>query len=502
MNRKERRAMRVQGRAVGVDSAQAQPSARPTLGQLFGQAVWHQHLGKPNEAAKLYKQVLVLQPDHAEACNNLACLLLAQGKRDAASRYFERALILLPQLFDDFDSVVEMLVAVNPRLGEGMKRAASARPRPLPTRELSGASFAAICADALLRHVLESTIIRNVDLERLLTSLRAQFLRFTADGGAIRTLDDNAVAFCCALAKQCFINEYVFAVTPEEAEHAERLRQKLVEALAQDSTISAMWPCVVAMYFPLHLLPNAQALLDRAWPPALTEVLIQQVRESWEERQYRDLIPRLTPIDDDVSVQVKKQYEENPYPRWVHAASASAPITLDEHLRIQFPTAAFRSLGKTSIDILVAGCGTGRHPIEVARQYRDARVLAVDLSLTSLCYANRKTPAPLAGSIEYAQADILKLGSINRSFDLIEVSGVLHHLADPLAGWRALLRLLRSGGFMHVGLYSELARHDVVAGRQFIADRGYRPTVEDIRRCRQDLLNSPLKCVAKAGDFF
>ena len=116
--------------------------------------------------------------------------------------------------------------------------------------------------------------------------------------------------------------------------------------------------------------------------------------------------------------------------------------------------------------------------------------------------AKRKTPATLASSIEYAQADILKLGSINRSFDLIEVSGVLHHLADPLAGWRALLRPLRSGGFMHVGLYSELARHDVVAGRQFIADRGYRPTVEDIRRCRQDLLNSPLKGVAKAGDFF
>ena len=503
MNRKERRAMRVQGRAVGVDSAQAHPSARPTLGQLFGRAVWHQHHGKPNEAAKLYKQVLVLQPDHAEACNNLACLLLAQGKRDAASRYFERALILLPQLFDDFDSVVEMLVAVNPCLGEGMKRAASARPRPLPTRALSGSSFAATYADALLRHVLESTIIRNVDLERLLTSIRAEFLRFTADGGNIRNLDDDAVAFCCVLAKQCFINEYVFAITPEEAEHAERLRQKLVEALAQDSTISAIWPCVVAMYFPLHLLPNAQALLDRAWPPALTEVVTQQVREPWEERQYRDLIPRLTAIEDGVSVQVKKQYEENPYPRWVHAASVAEPTTIDEHLRHQFPSAPFHPLGNgTGIDILVAGCGTGRHSIELARKYRDARVLAIDLSLTSLCYAKRKTPAALANRIEYAQADILELSSVNRSFDLIEVSGVLHHLADPLAGWRALLSLLRSRSFMHVGLYSELARHDIAAARQFIAEQGYGGTVDDIRRCRQDLLNSPLKGVAKAGDFF
>src|SRR6266478_9135850 len=81
MNRKHRRAMRVQGRAVGVDSARAHPSPMPTVGHLFGQAVWHQHHGKPNEAVKLYKQVLALQPDHAEACNNLGCVLLAQGDR-------------------------------------------------------------------------------------------------------------------------------------------------------------------------------------------------------------------------------------------------------------------------------------------------------------------------------------------------------------------------------------------------------------------------------------
>jgi len=78
----------------------------------------------------------------------------------------------------------------------------------------------------------------------------------------------------------------------------------------------------------------------------------------------------------------------------------------------------------------------------------------------------------------------------------------LHHLADPIAGWRVLLGLLRPGGFMHVGLYSELARRDIVAARAFILEQGYRPTADDIRRCRQDLLNSPLSGVAKASDFF
>jgi SAM-dependent methyltransferase len=504
MNRKQRRAMRVQGQGVGVEAGRTQPSAQASVTRLFGQAVWHQHHGKPNEAVRLYEQVLELDPDHAEASNNLGCLLLAQGKRAAASACFERALMLLPQLFDDFDSVAAMLLAVNPQLGEAVKRAASAWPQRLPPRDLLGASdFAAICADALLRRLLESTTVRDVGLERLLTSFRLEFLRAAADGTQAGGLADEILEFCGVLAKQCFINEYIFATTPEEAEQAQRLAQMLVDALARDSEVSPLLPSAVAMYFPLHSLPNSQALLERAWPAALADLLRQQVREPREEAQYRELIPRLTAIDDDVSMQVRGQYEENPYPRWVHAALAGQPIALDEHLRNQFPSAPFRPLGNPDgIDILVAGCGTGRHPIEVAHKYKVARILAVDLSLSSLCYAKRKTPAAAANKIEYGQADILKLESIGRSFDLVDASGVLHHLSDVKAGWRILLKLLRPGGFMRVGLYSKLARRGIVAARTFARERGYRPTADEIRRCRQDLLDTPLKDVARAGDFF
>jgi SAM-dependent methyltransferase len=502
MNRKQRRAMQGQGlRAQGPQTAPL--AAAESARRLFGEAVRHQHLGKLDEAARLYRQVLSLEPDHAEASNNLGCVFLAQGKLKEARARFERALVLVPQLFDDFPSIRALLVAVNPMVGEGMKRAAGAWPRRLPVPDLLGpAGIAAAFSDALLARVLESTTVRDADLERLLTSIRRHLLE--AVGAAAQDRVEEAVlGACCVLARQCFINEYVFALTPEEAEQAERLKAMLIDAMRQGSRIPVPWPAAVAMYFPLHSLPGAQALLDRAWPAPLTEVVGQQVREPLEELQYRGSIVRLTAIEDDVSVLVRRQYEEHPYPRWVRAASVPAPVTLDEHLRNTFPSAGFRPLGnRDGIDILVAGCGTGRHPIEVALKYRDARVLAVDLSLASLCYAKRKTPAPLAGKIEYAQADILKLGSIDRTFDLIDASGVLHHLADPLAGWRALLSLLRPGGFMRVGLYSELARRDVVAARAFIAERGYRPTADDIRRCRQELLSSPLEGATKAGDFF
>jgi hypothetical protein len=90
-------------------------------------------------------------------------------------------------------------------------------------------------------------------------------------------------------------------------------------------------------------------------------------------------------------------------------------------------------------------------------------------------------------------------------FDIIEAGGVLHHMADPFAGWRALLSRLRPNGFMAVGLYSEVARRKLEAGRAFIAERGYGGSADDIRRFRQEVMSSDdpkLKEITESGDFY
>jgi hypothetical protein len=66
--------------------------------------------------------------------------------------------------------------------------------------------------------------------------------------------------------------------------------------------------------------------------------------------------------------------------------------------------------------------------------------------------------------------------------------GVLHHLADPEAGWRVLLSLLAPGGIMRIGLYSEAARRSIVEARALIAERGYPATAEGIRALRQAII--------------
>jgi SAM-dependent methyltransferase len=95
---------------------------------------------------------------------------------------------------------------------------------------------------------------------------------------------------------------------------------------------------------------------------------------------------------------------------------------------------------------------------------------------------------------------------IGREFDYIDASGVLHHLADPWEGWRILLSLLRPGGVMLLGLYSELARQGIIGARGLIAARGYRPIPQDIRHCREEIMaaddGSLLKSVIQWNDFF
>lgn len=450
-------------------------------------------IGRVDAAAQSYRRLLALQPDHAEAHNSLGAMLLAQGRREEAAQEFTLALRLAPELFETFGQVAATLRQVNPALDAAIGSTAT-------SHRIDESALIAMASDPMLLCVLDSSTVRDLDLERLFTGARAQLLdRALADPAAA----EKWLPLGCALARQCFVNEYVFAESVAERAQADSLRSRVITALREGSDVPS--PCIaaIASYAPLGELPDPQALLARQWREPVDRLLTQQVREVFQERALRASIPQLTPIGEGASARVRQQYEENPYPRWVLAPSRRPPVGVDAFLRMQMPWAPFVPLGeRTSVDILIAGCGTGEHPIGMARRYRGARVLAIDLSLSSLCYAARKSAELGVTNIEYAQADILKLGSLGRSFDLIDASGVLHHLAEPATGWHELLALLRPRGLMRVGLYSELARADIVAARAFIADKGFASTASDIRRCRQALLDSPFRTVAKYRDFF
>jgi 2-polyprenyl-3-methyl-5-hydroxy-6-metoxy-1,4-benzoquinol methylase len=345
---------------------------------------------------------------------------------------------------------------------------------------LDRSRLAEIAHDVFLQSALQTTIIRGPTLELFLTQLRLTLLRLAdADDLDPSDVDDNVVSLFCALAQQCFLNEYVYGQSDQETRRASRLRDVLLQNLSAGREISPLLLAGVGAYFPLHALPSAKSLLARQWPAHAADLLRLQVSEPLQEAEDAGAIPVLTAIEDQTSLHVMRQYEESPYPRWVFNPLAA----LREKIA---PESAHADDAR--LEVLIAGCGTGEHPFDVAQKSPDARILAVDLSRPSLAYARRKTREEGLRNIDYAQADILQLGAIGRSFDRIEAVGVLHHLADPQAGWRVLVSLLRPGAAMRVGLYSEMARRPLVEAQTIIANEGYRPTASDIRSMRQRII--------------
>ena len=130
----------------------------------------------------------------------------------------------------------------------------------------------------------------------------------------------------------------------------------------------------LAMYAPLHALPEAQGLLERAWPDDVDEVVTQQLREPLQERALRSSIAQLTAIEDATSQRVRQMYEENPYPRWVHPPADATPLPIDQYLRGMFPTDAVhpaRPRPKTSTCLWPAAALAGM-PLELQAYCRAA----------------------------------------------------------------------------------------------------------------------------------
>jgi Tfp pilus assembly protein PilF/SAM-dependent methyltransferase len=500
-------------------------------------------LGRAADAESCYRRALKLKPDYADAYVNLGDLLIDGGDHAQAMHVAQHGLgiretLELKGLFArclrragsdaavpadaqlrrqllralsepwgrpaDLAACAAAVLKQDDAIGSAISRADVAWPAPLSAPALLGSTGWAAMADALLIGLLESASVCDLALERFLTAIRALMLQAAADGHDPN--DPSLLKLACALARQGFVNEYIFALADRELGELARLRDAVAGRLASGDAIPPFRLAVLGAYVSLGSLANAAALLDQAWPEPLAAVLTQQIREPLAEQAERTTIPRLTAITDGVSRQVQRQYEENPYPRWVRTAVMARPATLGAFLRRQLPWAAPALAAREAADILIAGCGTGQHAIETAQRFPAARILAIDLSLTSLAYARRQSRALGLANLQYAQADILQLTALGQSFDLIEAGGVLHHLADPFAGWRILNALLRDGGVMRLGLYSALARSEIAAVERFIAKRGYERTADDIRRFRQDLLREApemaRRLAAQCRDFF
>ena len=487
---------------------------------------------KLEEAIEAYKNALSLKPDYAQAHNNIGNIFRKLGMLGEAIEAYNNAIIIKPDCPEAYLNIGIALkfvkfAAPHPEfqktIGLLLDQKKSVRPKEIAKAVISLLKFepnlkkhlAEQNDDEKQQSLLETIVelsdmpillklmsicpLADLELETLLKEIRAKILL------EFHIVDNNPkiLEFQKALSLQCFTNEYIYDSNSDEEKAIDVLEAKVKNSLALGQQPSPQAILCLASYKALYEYTWHQSI---APSKTLDTVFTRQIREPRLESKLKNNITILEEITDDISVKVREQYETHPYPRWVNLSLPvkSEPIS---HIVAQSKIKLFdNDINKINTpNILVAGCGTGQHSIATAAKFKNSKVLGIDLSLSSLAYAKRKTEDLDINNIEYMHADILKLDKLNRQFDIVESSGVLHHMKNPMAGWKVLVNCLRDGGLMKIGLYSALARQHINEIRRDILELEIGSSDEEMRLFRSNVINSglsPYNLVLNYSDFY
>lgn len=487
---------------------------------------------KLRDAEESFSRVTALRPELAEAHRNLGATLQELGKFDASIASFIQAMELNPNYGEallDFGNAImkarfkSSATHLYPFLIKLLTNGNLVRPSSMACSILSllrhdsqisgllskrmklanlGQLLSAVQilhGKPLLYHLMRLCPLPDLQFERLFLSMRKASLR------ELKNISESAeiIDFLSTLSIHCFINEYVYSETEEETLLIEALENKISEAIKESAQIRLIDVLSLSTYRPLCAY-NWCEKLEILNP--LDEVKTRLITEPLSEKMLAQEITRKGQISDKTSLKVKNQYEENPYPRWVKPAirlKKKRITDICDEINLKLYSKNIKNVPKPAL--LIAGCGTGQHSTETALRFSDCQVDAVDLSLTSLCYAERKRNELRIDNLKYLQADILDIHDCGKKFDIIETVGVLHHMDDPMAGWLVLTNLLKTGGLMKVGLYSKLGRSHITKIRRRIVALDVGATNQEIRNFRSSLIKLCKKeeqKLIKTGDFF
>ena len=154
-------------------------------------------------------------------------------------------------------------------------------------------------------------------------------------------------------------------------------------------------------------------------------------------------------------------YDRHPYPPAV-GDLGSFTQQVGDHRAARFaqhliwPGRPLQSVGS----VLVAGCGTSqaaRHALRLPW----ARVVGIDISATSLDHTRALAAGLRLPNLAVHELPIERVAKLGETFDHIVCTGVLHHLADPLAGLRSLREVLAPGGAITLMVYAPYGRAGV-----------------------------------------
>jgi SAM-dependent methyltransferase len=106
--------------------------------------------------------------------------------------------------------------------------------------------------------------------------------------------------------------------------------------------------------------------------------------------------------------------------------------------------------------VVEVGCGTGQMCLYLARA--DRVVVGLDLSRAALRLGAEAARRFGVDRVRFVESDLRDPGVRAGAFDVVYSSGVLHHTSDPRRSFARVVRLVRPGGAIVLGLYNAFAR--------------------------------------------
>jgi SAM-dependent methyltransferase len=201
---------------------------------------------------------------------------------------------------------------------------------------------------------------------------------------------------------------------------------------------------------------------------------------------------------EDVSTLVARQYEAFAYPQ--PFADLKAEIAKGYHQlgdpALYGPVLWPRGRPEGQLKILVAGCGTVQAAYTAYMNPGD-EVVGIDLSEASLAHERFLQEKHGLAGLKLFKGDLLEVGTLGQSFDVILCTGVLHHMADPAAGLEALRDVLAPGGVMVLMLYGATVRTGVYMLQDAFRRMGIAQTPEGVVEVRRILKELPARHYAQ-----
>jgi SAM-dependent methyltransferase len=337
--------------------------------------------------------------------------------------------------------------------------------RTPPTNDDFVMATAHLAQNELFAALLQTTVVSDLRLERMLIVLRDYLLTVPPSAPGVLRL-------AALIATQANLVEYLWPCTTGPIDTRD------IHAVLPPPVRGAR--ALLNSMFRAPTAAEVAAIESIAANPAIT-CLLERVRdEPTALTRHRDEIERAALSLGTVATR-STPGQPRACPRWTKEprVARTLPPEVSERLRLRHFEGG---------EVLLVGCGSGQELFTVSATYPRAHITALDANIDKLAYAAHKCAQAGVQGVDFLAGTLLDVPPLGWTFDLVECAGLQRQLPDPEVGCEALARATRPGSLLRVAVYGDTTCRLISALRAARQIGGFSRSLEDLNRFRTQLL--------------